>query len=111
MGDQVPEKLTVDLHPIFRSDRDIDSAVRTVVFRAAREKVPLVEIIHGKGKGKLKARVLAMLAQPHLKKLYRRVEVPRDNDGVVLVHFGQQPQRPAAVATRRPPTPAVRARR
>ncbi|SDZ58645.1 Smr domain-containing protein [Saccharopolyspora shandongensis] len=83
----MPEKLTVDLHPIFRSDRDIDTAVRSAVFRAVREKVKLVEIIPGKGSGKLKHRVLAMLDQPHLRKFYRRVEVGAGNEGRVLVHF------------------------
>lgn len=83
----MPEMLSVDLHPIFRSDRDIDTAVRTAIFRAAREKIKMVEIIHGKGSGKLKRRVLAMLNQPHLKKLYRRLEVDDANDGRVLVHF------------------------
>ena len=83
----MPEVLSVDLHPIFRNDRDIDTAVRTAIFRAAREKIKTVEIITGKGAGKLKHRVLAMLNQPHLKKLYRRVETDADNDGRVLVHF------------------------
>ncbi|WIX98215.1 Smr/MutS family protein [Amycolatopsis mongoliensis] len=83
----MPEKLTVDLHPVFRSDRDIDKAVRNALFRAAGAKVPLVEIIPGKGSGQLKNRVLAMLRQAHLKKLYRRVEVAPGNDGVVLVHL------------------------
>ncbi|MGW4482734.1 Smr/MutS family protein [Amycolatopsis sp. NPDC004368] len=83
----MPEMLTVDLHPVFRSDRDIDAAVRTAIFRAAREKIKLVEIISGKGSGKLRKRVLATLNQPHLKKLYRRVETDPDNDGRVLVRF------------------------
>jgi dsDNA-specific endonuclease/ATPase MutS2 len=86
-GVEMPEMLTVDLHPIFRSDRDIDVAVRTAIFRAAREKIKVVEIISGKGSGKLKRRVLATLNQPHLKKLYRRVEADAANDGRVLVHF------------------------
>jgi DNA-nicking Smr family endonuclease len=51
--ERVPEKLTVDLHGVFRSDRDIDKAVRAVIFRAVQEKVNLVEIIPGKGSGKL----------------------------------------------------------
>ncbi|OZM70875.1 DNA mismatch repair protein MutS [Amycolatopsis antarctica] len=83
----MPDKLTVDLHPLFRSDRDIDKAIRNTIFRAAGEKVPLVEIIPGKGSGKLRSRVLAMLNQPHLKKLYRRVEVAPGNEGMVLVHL------------------------
>jgi DNA-nicking Smr family endonuclease len=83
----LPEILTVDLHGIFRSDRDIDKAVRAAVFRAVQEKVKVVEIIPGKGSGKLKRRVLAMLNQPHLRKLYRSVEADASNDGRVLVHF------------------------
>ncbi|WP_326567524.1 Smr/MutS family protein [Amycolatopsis rhabdoformis] len=83
----MPEMLTVDLHPIFRSDRDIDAAVRTAIFRAARERIKTVEIISGKGSGKLRRRVMATLNQPHLKKLYRRVETDPANDGRVLVHF------------------------
>jgi dsDNA-specific endonuclease/ATPase MutS2 len=83
----MPERLTVDLHPIFRSDRDIDAAVRMAVFRAARERIKVVEIIHGKGAGKLRRRVLAMLNQPQLRKLYRRLETDAANDGRVLVHF------------------------
>jgi DNA-nicking Smr family endonuclease len=81
------DKLTVDLHPVFRNDRDIDNAVRAAIFRAKRENIKLVEIIPGRGSGKLKHRVLAMLQQPHLKKLYRRVETDAGNDGRVLVHF------------------------
>ena len=84
----MPDKLTVDLHPVFRSDQDIALAVRNALFRAAAQKVPLLEIITGKGSGKLKSRVLAMLKQPHVKKLYRRVEIAPGNDGMVLVHLG-----------------------
>jgi hypothetical protein len=83
----LPETLTVDLHGVFRSDRDIDRAVRAAVFRAVQQKVKIVEIIPGKGSGQLKRRVLAMLNQPHLKKLYRRVEADASNEGRVLIHF------------------------
>ncbi|MEV7044738.1 Smr/MutS family protein, partial [Amycolatopsis sp. NPDC051061] len=83
----MPENVTVDLHPIFRSDRDIDRAVRAALFQAAGTKAARVEIITGKGAGQLRTRVLAMLRQPHLKKLYRRAEVAPGNDGVVLVHL------------------------
>ncbi|QKV74002.1 Smr/MutS family protein [Amycolatopsis sp. Hca4] len=79
----MPEKLTVDLHPVFRDDR----AMRSALFRAAGTRVPLLEIIPGKGSSKLRERVLATLRQPHLKKLYRRVELAPGNDGKVLVHL------------------------
>jgi len=58
-----------------------------MIFRAVQEKVKVVEIIPGKGSGKLKHRVLAMLNQPHLKKFYRSVEADASNEGRVLVHF------------------------
>lgn len=79
--------LTLDLHPVFRNERDIDRKVREILFRAAREREPVVEIISGRGKGKLRARVLAMLAQPHLRKLYKRYEVDEHNEGRILVYF------------------------
>ncbi len=83
----MPDTLTVDLHPFFRNDRDIDNAVRAAIFRAAREKLKVVEFIPGKGSGQLKRRILATLRQPHLKKLYRSVESDASNDGRVLVRF------------------------
>jgi DNA-nicking Smr family endonuclease len=83
----VPGTLTVDLHPIFKSDRDIDNAVRSAIFRAVAQKVALLEIIPGKGSGTLKRQVLAKLAQAHLRKFYRRVEADSTNEGRILVHF------------------------
>jgi len=79
--------LTLDLHPIFRNNRDIDLAMREVIFKAAQTGVDVVEIIPGKGSGKLKKRVLAFLAQKHIRKPYVRVETDAANRGRVLVHF------------------------
>ena len=77
----------MDLHPIFRNNRDIEMALREVIFKAARTGVDVVQIIPGKGSGKLKRRVLAFLEQKHIKKLYVRVETDATNSGRVLVHF------------------------
>lgn len=88
----VPNTLTVDLHPVFRSDREIDRAVRGAIFRAVAQKVVLLEIIPGKGSGTLKRRVLAKLAQPHLRKLYHYVETDAANEGRILVHFDPRAQ-------------------
>ncbi len=79
--------VTLDLHPVFRSDRDIDNAVRSAIFRAAGQNATMVEIIPGKGSGTLKKRVLALLRQPHMRKLYRKVESDPRNGGRVLVHL------------------------
>ncbi|MCO5995526.1 Smr/MutS family protein [Actinoallomurus rhizosphaericola] len=79
--------LTLDLHPIFQSQRDVDQAVRSMMFRAAKSDVERVIIIPGKGSQKLKNRVLALLRQPHLKKLYKTVEPDPENLGRVIVRF------------------------
>ncbi|WP_326793575.1 Smr/MutS family protein (plasmid) [Streptomyces sp. NBC_00841] len=41
--------LTVDLHPIFRNNRDIELALRQAMFKAARSGETTMEIIPGKG--------------------------------------------------------------
>jgi dsDNA-specific endonuclease/ATPase MutS2 len=79
--------LTLDLHPVFRSDRAIDTALRQTLFKAAATGVDTVQIIPGKGTGQLKKRVLAVLAQKHLRKLYARVETDPTNAGRILVHL------------------------
>lgn len=79
--------LTLDLHPIFRSNRDIDLALRRTLFKAAATGVDVVQIIPGKGTGQLKQKVLAVLAQKHIKKLYVRVESDPANTGRILVHL------------------------
>jgi DNA-nicking Smr family endonuclease len=79
--------LTLDLHPIFRNEREVDRAVRAVIFEAARTDTTRVEIIPGNGAGKLKNRVLALLRQGHLRKLYTRIETDAENTGRILVHF------------------------
>jgi Smr domain len=79
--------LTVDLHPIFRNNRDIELALRQALFTAVRTRETVVEIIPGKGSGQLMKRVMAFLGQRHIKKLYDRVETDPKNPGRVLVHL------------------------
>lgn len=50
-----------------------------------------MQIIHGKGTGQLKGRVLAFLGQKHIRKLYDRVEIDTANTGRILVHFAPRP--------------------
>jgi dsDNA-specific endonuclease/ATPase MutS2 len=83
--------LTVDLHPIFRNNRDIELALRQAIFRAKATGETTVELIPGKGSGKLRARVVAFLNQPHMRKLYDRFEVAPGNEGRILVHFEARP--------------------
>ncbi|MGQ4511058.1 Smr/MutS family protein [Streptomyces sp. DW26H14] len=84
--------LTLDLHPLFRNERDIDRAVRSLLFKAAAAGEDRVEIISGKGSGKLQARVLAMLGQAHLRRLYARYEVDPSNQGRIVVHVTRPPR-------------------
>jgi DNA-nicking Smr family endonuclease len=79
--------LSLDLHPIFRSNRDIDTALRTFIIRAAATGQTVVEIIPGKGSGKLRQRVITFLGQPQVRKLYSRYEVAPGNEGRIIVHL------------------------
>jgi dsDNA-specific endonuclease/ATPase MutS2 len=79
--------MSVDLHPVFRNNRDIELALREALFRAARTGEDALEIIPGKGTGQLRKRVLAFLAQKHIRKLYDRVETDPANPGRVVVRF------------------------
>ena len=79
--------LTLDLHPIFRNERDVDRAVRAIIFEAVRTKAETVEIIPGKGSGQLKKHVLRFLDRKDVKALYHRVEKDSKNFGRLFVHF------------------------
>ncbi|WP_369386697.1 Smr/MutS family protein [Streptomyces sp. CG1] len=79
--------LSLDLHPIFRNNRDIELALRQFLFKANHSGERVVEIIPGKGSGRLKARVLAFLDQKHIRKLYVRREVDTGNTGRILIYF------------------------
>ena len=80
-------KLKLDLHDVYNRGDDIDRALRSIIDEAVREKVPLGEIIPGKGSGQLKKRVLRFLDQKEIKALYHRVEKDSKNFGRVFVHF------------------------
>ncbi|MGC0379749.1 Smr/MutS family protein [Streptomyces sp. SAI-229] len=82
--------LSLDLHPLFRNNRDIELALRQFVFRAHHSGEPVAEIIPGKGTGQLQSRVLAFLGQKHMRKLYDRAEVDPHNTGRILVHFSRR---------------------
>lgn len=82
--------IKVDLHPVFRNDREIDRAIRKAVFKATAIGEDVVEIIPGKGAGKLRDRVLAMLKRGPLHKLCRDVVVDPGNEGRILVHLARR---------------------
>ena len=80
-------KIKIDLHDIFNRGREIESELNRVIEEAVQKRIALVEIIPGKGSGQLKKHVLRFLQQPHIKKLYHRVEKDDKNFGRIFVHF------------------------
>ena len=80
-------KIVLDLHGIFNRSADIDAELERVIREAMDKRIPLVEIIPGKGSGQLKKRVLRYLAEPEVKRLYHRLEKDDKNFGRIFVHF------------------------
>ncbi len=80
-------ELSLDLHPIFRQGERIDAALDDAFDEAERRKATKLEIIHGKGSGALKKRVLRYLARPEVKDRYHRIDKDRGNHGHLVVHF------------------------
>ena len=80
-------KLKLDLHEIFNKGKAIDSELNRVIQEAVDKRIPLVEIIPGKGSGRLKKKVLRFLNQKHIKQLYHRIDKDNTNFGRIFVHF------------------------
>jgi len=80
-------KLKLDLHDIFNKGRDIDRALNGIMEEAVDKRIPIVEIIPGKGSGQLKKKVIRFLQQPHIKKMYHRIDKDSDNFGRLFVRF------------------------
>ena len=59
-------KIVLDLHDIYNKGFTIDAELNRVIMEAIEKKIPLVEIIPGKGSGQLKKRVLRFLLQPEV---------------------------------------------
>lgn len=79
--------LTLDLHPIFRDGQKLDQALHDAIDEAERRKAKTLEIIHGKGSGQLRKRVLRFLDRPDVKDRYHRVDKDQHNHGHLVVHF------------------------
>ena len=80
-------KLKLDLHRIYNDSTKLDAALEELITEAVEKRADYIEIIPGKGSGQLKKKVLRFLQQPHIKKLYHRVEKDSKNFGRVFVHF------------------------
>ena len=80
-------KLKLDLHPIARDGAAIEAELNRVVEEAEAKGIKTVEIIHGKGSGQLKKRVLKFLERPDIKACYARVDKDARNSGRLFVYF------------------------
>ena len=80
-------KIKLDLHDIFNNSGMIEAELNRVIEEAVRKKIPLIEIIPGKGSGQLKKHVIRFLQKPGIKNLYHRLEKDDKNFGRVFVHF------------------------
>jgi DNA-nicking Smr family endonuclease len=80
-------KLKLDLHGIFNKREEVEAQLGLIIKQAMENRIPLVEIITGKGSGQLKKHTLHFLAQPEIKPLYHRVEKDSKNFGRIFVHF------------------------
>lgn len=79
--------MKIDLHPIAKDGKKIDEAIRQGIREALEKKVKKLEIVHGKGSGQLKKKVLKFLDQKEFRSQYHRLEKDRDNSGRLFVHF------------------------
>ena len=80
-------RIKLDLHEIFNKGGAIESSLGRVIDEAVQKKIPLVEIIPGKGSGQLKKHVLRFLERKEIRKLYHRIEKDDKNFGRIFVHF------------------------
>lgn len=80
-------KLKLDLHDIYNRGHKIEAELDRVIEEAVQKRIPLIEIIPGKGTGQLKKTVLRFLDQPHVKKLYHRIDKDSTNHGRIFVRF------------------------
>ncbi|MEO5584865.1 MAG: Smr/MutS family protein [Flavobacteriales bacterium] len=80
-------KYKLDLHEIFNKGKEIDRALDEAMEHCLERRIPLLEIIPGKGSGQLKKKVIRYLQQPQVKKLYHRIDKDSDNFGRLFVRF------------------------
>ena len=80
-------KLKIDLHPVYNQTEQIDELLRNAFATAKQEKLKSIEIIHGKGSGQLKKRVLRFLQRSENKEMYARIDKDSKNFGRTFVYF------------------------
>lgn len=84
---EVMAKHKLDLHDIFNKGARIDQALDDAMAFCLDRRIPLLEIIPGKGSGQLKKKVLRYLQRPEVKGQYHRIDKDSDNFGRLFVRF------------------------
>jgi len=80
-------KHKLDLHDIYNKGWQIDKALEEAMEHCIDCRIPILEIIPGKGSGQLKKKVLRYLQKPEVKKLYHRIDKDSKNFGRLFVRF------------------------
>ena len=80
-------KLKLDLHDIYNKGWKIDQALNDLIDEAVDKRIPIIEIIPGKGSGQLKKKVIRFLEQKHIKAKYHRIDKDSKNFGRLFVRF------------------------
>ena len=80
-------KLKLDLHEIYNKGWKIDQALNDIIDEAVEKRIPMIEIIPGKGSGQLKKKVIRFLDQKHIKAKYHRIDKDSKNFGRLFVRF------------------------
>lgn len=80
-------KLVLDLHEIYNKGWKIDQELDRIIDEAVERRIPIIEIIPGKGSGQLKKKVLRFLQQKHIKAKYHRIDKDSKNFGRLFVRF------------------------
>ncbi len=77
----------LDLHPIAKDGEAIEDSLEEAMQEAMEKKIPTLEIVHGKGSGQLKKKVLKFLEKKEQKARYHRIVKDKNNSGRLFVHF------------------------
>ncbi len=80
-------KYKLDLHDIYNKGILIDKALDEAMQECVDRRIPILEIIPGKGSGQLKKKVIRYLQKPAVKKLYHRIDKDSKNFGRLFVRF------------------------
>jgi dsDNA-specific endonuclease/ATPase MutS2 len=79
-------KLKLDIHEIFNKSKEIDISLKEILKEALEKGISEIEIIPGKGSGRLKKKVLRFLNDKETKKMYTRYKIDPVNFGRLFVY-------------------------